>query len=78
MDREFYTYCPLARAKCNHGELSFTPQQEDVPVCAFYDDEDCACQIRDALTALRSIGAVCNTDLGYLNISGSIDTYEQN
>ena len=78
MDREFYTYCPLARAKCNHGELSFTPKQEDVPVCAFYDGDDDICRITDALNALRSLGKACDADIGYLNISGGIDTYEQN
>lgn len=78
MDREFYFYCPLARATCQDGELTLMLSQGEVLVCTFYDDEDCACQIRDALTALRSIGEACNTDLGYLNISGGIDTYEQN
>lgn len=78
MDREFYTYCPLARAKCKDGELMFTPQQEDGLLCVFYDGDDDRCHITDTLHALWSLGEVCNTDLGYLNICGGIDTYEQN
>lgn len=79
MDREdLLTYCPLARTTCNRGELSFTPQQEDVLICAFYGYGDDTCHIAETLRALWSLGEVCNTDLGYLNISGGIDTYEQN
>ena len=72
MDREdLLTYCPLARAECINGELKGR-------LCAFYDYEGNYCHITNTLESLSSLGEVCNTDLGYLNISGGIDTYEQN
>ena len=66
-------WCPFAKKDCNHGVLD----EENEVFCNAYDDD--YCYVMGALKGIDLVGGIIEERRELdVNISGEVNTYEQN
>lgn len=79
--KEEVIWCPIAKMECKEAELSSIELDLDKTyICAWQENGECL--VRQALEGIARLGEAATCTPGgngwWIEVSGSIDTYEQN